>query len=211
MSALGFVHLFEPATRPDADTLLLLHGTGGDEHDLLGLGRTLAPGAALLSPRGKVDENGAGRWFRRVREGVFDVDDVIRRAHELGDFVEEAAGAYGVDPSGLTAVGFSNGANIAAALLLLRPGLLRAAVLLAPAAPLQGRRPEPVDLTGTRVFVGAGTSDPITPLDQAELLVEQLRERGADVWLRTHAGGHAPSPEVVADARTWLAGPRPAS
>ncbi|MFC7330542.1 alpha/beta hydrolase [Marinactinospora rubrisoli] len=204
MTGTAFAHVYTPPTRPGAPTLLLLHGTGGDEHDLLGLGRLLAPGAALLSPRGRVDENGANRWFRRLREGVFDVADVRRRAHELADFVESAAAGRGFDPERVVAVGFSNGANIAAALLLLRPGLLRAAALFAAAAPLQDETPEPVDLTGTDVFIGAGIRDLITPLDQAELLARQLADRGAHVQMQTHPGGHGLPPEVLNSAQEWL-------
>ncbi|MFC4564980.1 alpha/beta hydrolase [Nocardiopsis mangrovi] len=202
--ATDFPHVFRPAERPGAPTLVLLHGTGADEHDLIGLGRALDPGAALLSPRGRVDENGANRWFRRLREGVFDVDDVIARTHELAEFIAATVADRGLEPRRLVAVGFSNGANIAAATLLLRPGLLRGAALFAAAAPLQGRDPDRVDLSGTGVFMGAGTADPITTIDQARLLAGQLSDRGADVRLHEHPGGHALPPAVLADARTWL-------
>jgi phospholipase/carboxylesterase len=198
-----FVHVFEPAAEPGAPTVLLLHGTGADEHDLLPLGRALAPGAALLSPRGKVDEHGANRWFRRLREGVFDVDDLIARTAELAAFVTAATRAYDLDPRRIVTAGFSNGANTGAALLLLHPGLLAGAVLLAAGAPLQGREPAPVDLTGTRVFLGAGETDPITTVDQARLLAAQLGERGADVHACEHPGGHQVPPRVLAEARRW--------
>lgn len=198
-----FAHVFEPATVSDAPTVLLLHGTGADEHDLLPLGRALAPGAALLSPRGRVAENGMTRWFRRLREGVFDVDDVIRRTGELADWVGAAVQGYELDPKRIVVAGFSNGANTGAALLLLYPHLLRGAVLLAAGAPLQGREPDPVDLSGTRVFVGSGQADPIITVDQARLLAAQLRDRGADVQAREHPGGHALPPELLATARTW--------
>ncbi|WP_017596586.1 alpha/beta hydrolase [Nocardiopsis potens] len=201
----GFAHVHRPAERDGAPTLLLLHGTGADEHDLLGLGRALHPGAGLLSPRGRVDENGAGRWFRRLREGVFDVDDVVARAAELAGFVREAADRYGFDPGRVVAAGFSNGANMAAALLLLHPGLLRGAALFAAAAPLQGREPPGADLTGTEVFIGAGAADPITPIDQARLLADQLGARGAGVELAEHPGGHSLPPHLVDAARDRLA------
>ncbi|WP_046471612.1 alpha/beta hydrolase [Allosalinactinospora lopnorensis] len=201
---MDFQHVFHPASTPGAPTLLLLHGTGADEHDLLGLGRVLAPGAALLSPRGRVSENGANRWFRRLREGVFDVDDVIERTHELAGFVEAAVEKYRLDTERLIAVGFSNGANIAAATLLLRPELLRGAVLFAAAAPLQDREPERVDLSETSVFIGAGAMDMITPIDQAHLLATQLTERGADVEFREHPGGHALPPALLDGAKGWL-------
>lgn len=203
---MDFEHVFHPASEPGAPTLLLLHGTGADEHDLLGLGRALAPQAALLSPRGRVNENGANRWFRRLREGVYDVDDVIARTHELAGFVETAVERYQLDRDQLVAVGFSNGANIAAATLLLRPGLLRGAALFAAGAPLQDREPDRVDLAGTSVFVSAGESDMMIPIDQARLLATQLTDRGADVELSEHPGGHALPPAVLARAREWLTG-----
>ena len=199
-----FVHVFEPATRPDAPTLLLLHGTGADEHDLLPLGRALSPGAALLSPRGKVDEHGMNRWFRRVREGVFDVEDLIVRTAELADFVKAATAAYDLDPARIVVSGFSNGANTGAGLLLLHPGLVSGAALFAGGAPLQGREPDPVDLAGTRVFLGNGVADPITTVDQARLLAAQLGERGARVEAREHPGGHQLTQEVLVQARDWF-------
>lgn len=205
MSALDdFAHVFEPASRTDAPTVLLLHGTGGDERDLLELGRTLAPGAALLSPRGRVQERGMNRWFRRLREGVFDVDDVIERTGELAMFVSEATRAYDLDPQRIVVSGFSNGANTGAALVLLYPHLVRGAALFAAGAPLQGREPDPVDLSGVRVFVGSGTADPITTIDQARLLVDQLRARGASVCSREHPGGHQLNDQVLQAARTWF-------
>ncbi|RNL86878.1 alpha/beta hydrolase [Halostreptopolyspora alba] len=203
---MDFEHVFHPASDPAAPTLLLLHGTGADEHDLLGLGRALAPEAALLSPRGRVNENGANRWFRRLREGVYDVDDVIARTHELAGFVETAVERYQLGRDRLVAVGFSNGANIAAATLLLRPGLLRGAALFAAGAPLQDREPDRVELAGTSVFVSAGESDMMIPIDQARLLATQLTDRGAEVELREHPGGHALPPAVLARAGEWLAG-----
>ncbi|WP_174547007.1 alpha/beta hydrolase [Nocardiopsis dassonvillei] len=199
------VHVFTPATVPDAPTLLLLHGTGADEHDLLPLGRALAPGAALLSPRGTVDENGMNRWFRRVREGVFDVEDLIERTAGLAAFVTEAVRAYDLDPERVVVSGFSNGANTGAALLLLHPHLLRGAALFAAGAPLQGRRPDPVDLSGVRVFLGFGAADPITTVDQARLLADQLGERGARVQAEEHPGGHQVAPQVLERARDWFA------
>ncbi|MEX1159153.1 MAG: alpha/beta hydrolase, partial [Thermomicrobiales bacterium] len=161
MSAeLGFVHRWVAG---DADaalpTLLLLHGTGGNENDLLSLGSLLLPGASVLSPRGKVSENGASRFFRRLAEGVFDVEDLIARTYELADFVGAAAKQYGFDPGNVVAVGYSNGANIASSMLLLRPGTLAGAVLLRPMVPLEPDSPP--DLSGTPVYLGAGRLDPI--------------------------------------------------
>jgi len=199
-------HVYEPADPAAGDgagvTLLLLHGTGGDERDLVPLGRMLAPGAALLSPRGPVDENGMPRFFRRLREGVFDVDDLNARAGELADFVGRAAGRYGFDPRRVAAVGFSNGANIAVGLLLAHPGLLRAAVLLSPMLPYEPG-PSP-DLAGIPVFVGAGRADPIAPADQVERLAELLRAAGADVHVHWEPGGHAIARAELDAAREWL-------
>ncbi|GAA4942484.1 alpha/beta hydrolase [Streptomonospora halophila] len=204
-AAADFHHVYVPAEEPGRPTLLLLHGTGADEHDLLGLGRALAPGAALLSPRGKVSENGLNRWFRRLREGVYDTEDVIARSGELTGFVESAVAEYGLDPRGVVAAGFSNGANIAAATLLLHPGALAGAALFAAAAPLQDREPPMADLSGTPVFLGAGRIDPMTTIEEARLLTGQLRERGAAVTLHEHRGGHELPVPVLDAARRWLA------
>jgi predicted esterase/catechol 2,3-dioxygenase-like lactoylglutathione lyase family enzyme len=205
-AALGFMHRYLPPAAgvegAASITLLLLHGTGGDEDDLVPLGRALLPGAGLLSPRGKVLERGAPRFFRRLAEGVFDQEDLARRTEELGDFVEGAAATYGLDRDGIVAVGFSNGANIAASLLLRRPGLLRGAMLLSPMVPF-----EPAvlpGLAGTAVFIGAGRSDPIAPAAQAERLAELFRRSGAEVTLHWEPGGHAVTPAEVEAARAWL-------
>ena len=205
-AALGFVHRYLPAAagveQAAGTTLLLLHGTGGDEDDLIPLGRTLLPGAALLSPRGKVLERGAARFFRRLAEGVFDQDDLTRRTEELAGFVERAVATYGLERDGIVAVGFSNGANIAASLLLRRPGLLRGAVLLSPMVPFEPAVPP--RLAGTAVFIGAGKHDPIAPAAQAERLAELFRRSGADVTLHWEAGGHAVTRAEVEAARAWL-------
>lgn len=179
-------HVFSPATEPGLAPLLLLHGTGDDEHGLLGLGQALSPGAALLSPRGTVKEGTANRFFRRLREGVFDEDDLRKRCDELASFVRAASAEHGLGP--LVAVGFSNGANTAAALLLTYPGLLAGAVLVAAVPPFAD--PPQVDLTGTRVLVSNGERDPMARPEQTSALVAQLRERGADTTLLTHPGGH---------------------
>lgn len=206
---LGFVHRFEPAAAPGRPTLLLLHGTGGDETGLLPLGRSLAPSAALLSPRGKVSEGGAARFFRRLAEGVFDLDDLRARAAELAGFVGAAAAAYEFDPAAVVAVGYSNGANIAAALLLLHPGVLAGAALLHPMVPLVPE--EPPDLTGTPVFVGAGRRDPLVPAAETERLVALLRGYGADLALAWHDGGHGLDEPELRAAAAWLDGIAPAS
>lgn len=201
---LGFVHRFEKGEGPHADaTLLLLHGTGADENDLVPLGRHLLRGAAILSPRGKVLENGAPRFFRRLAAGVFDVDDLIERAGELAAFVRAATTAYRLNPDRLIAVGFSNGANIAAAMMLLHPGVLPAAVLLRAMVPLEPD-PQP-DLSGTRVLLSSGRSDPMVPLDNVERLAELFRRAGADVTLHWHPAGHALARGEDEQVRRWIA------
>ena len=199
---LGFVHRFFPGE--SGATLLLLHGTGGDENDLVPLGRELAPDAAILSPRGKVSEYGAARFFRRLAEGVFDQEDLVFRTHELADFVEAASREYGLDPSRLIAVGYSNGANIAASLMLLHPGLLRAAVLIRAMVPFEPE--EPPDLSGMPVFLAAGRGDQMISPQNTERLAEILREGGADLDLRWRNTGHALTYEEVAEAEEWLSG-----
>jgi predicted esterase len=202
--ALGFAHRFvDPGPGGQATTLLLLHGTGGSEDDLLPLGRMLRPGAAILSPRGKVLEGSMPRFFRRLAEGVFDLDDLAARTHELADFVVAGAARYRFDPAHIVAVGFSNGANIAASLLLLRPGVLRAAVLFRPMVPLV---PDPLpDLAGTPVFIGAGSADPLVPAAQTERLDEVLRACGAAVTVHWQPSGHGLGTGDVEAAKAWLA------
>jgi phospholipase/carboxylesterase len=187
---------------PAAPLLLLLHGTGGGPEDLVGLARELSPKSALLAPAGPVSEHGAPRWFRRLAEGVFDHEDVVVRADQLADFVLAAREHYGLADRRLVAVGFSNGANIAAALTLLRPDVLREAALFASMLPV----PEPpeLDLNGTRVFLSNGLRDPMAPLDSTEQLVKSLRERGADVTTHRYAGGHQITLDGVEAAKTWL-------
>ena len=201
---LTFIHRYLPVpVAAGGPSLLLLHGTGGDEDSLLSLRDALAPGAAALSPRGKVLENGMPRFFRRLAEGVLDEADLRLRTAELADFVDDAAGIYGLDRARLYAVGYSNGANIAASMLLLRPGTVAGAVLLQPMVPL---RPEtPTNLAGTPVFVAGGRRDPIVPPAQTEELVTLLRSSGADVQLYWHPGGHELGGDLLA-ARDWLAG-----
>lgn len=207
---LGFVHRFVPAplgaSAHGGTTLLMLHGTGGDEDNLLPLGRSLLPGAALLSPRGKVDEGGASRFFRRIREGVFDLMDLAVRTDELADFIKAASEKYGIRPEKIVAVGFSNGANIAGSLLLRRPGVITRAVLLAPMVPFEPD-PQP-DLSTTAVFIGAGRMDQMVPAAQTERLAELLRSCGARVALHWEDGGHSIPPGEIRAAQAWLAGLR---
>lgn len=198
----GFKHRFVAGSGQEGATLLLLHGTGGSENDLLALGRELLPGANLLSPRGKVLEHGMPHFFRRLAEGVFDEEDLKFRTEELAGFVEEASGRYDFDPDKLFAVGFSNGANIAASLLLTRPDLLRGAVLLRPMVPFE---PEAVpDLSGVRIFVAAGELDQMVPEENTEHLVELLRDSGAEIRVRWQPTGHGLMREEVEAARRWL-------
>jgi phospholipase/carboxylesterase len=199
--ALSFVHRYEPSAREGAPTLLLLHGTGGNEDDLLPLGRMIAPGAALLSPRGKVLENGMPRFFRRLAEGVFDEQDVRRRANELADFVTEARARY--DLPAPIAVGYSNGANVAAAVLLLRPEALAGAVLLRPMMPL--RAAPLADLSGKSILLLSGVMDPIASADSTARLAAALGATGAEVVRRDLPTGHELSQADIAAARSWLA------
>lgn len=201
---LAFVHRFVPGSGANAGvTLLILHGTGGDEDNLLPLGRALMPGAAMLSPRGQVNENGALRFFRRLREGVFDLEDLARRTDDLAEFVRAASRRYGFDVSGVVPTGFSNGANIAGSLLLKHPGLVKQAVLLAPMVPFE---PDPrPDLSGTSVFIGAGRADAMVPPQNTERLAALLRDCGASVEIHWDNGGHAITPAEVTAAANWLA------
>ena len=196
----GFTHVWEQRNSPR--TLLLLHGTGGDEHDLVPLAAMLDPDANILSPRGQVLENGAPRFFRRLAEGVFDEADLRARTASLVDFITAAAAEYGFDPLQVTAAGFSNGANIAAALLLLNPGVLRRAVLFRAMVPLIPETPPA--LGGTKVFLSAGRTDPLIKPENTERLATLLTQYGADVELQWSPLGHTLGKQDVAAARAWL-------
>jgi len=197
---LDFVHEFVPGS--SKRTLLLLHGTGGNERDLIPLGRELDPRAALLSPRGKILENGMPRFFRRLAEGVFDLEDLKKRTNELAAFVAAAAQHYGFASDKVVAIGYSNGANIAASMLLLRPEILRAAILFRAMVPLV---PEKLpDLSLLRVWIGAGNQDPIIPTSETQRLVELLRGAGADVTIRFFDAGHNLTDNEIEIARDWL-------
>jgi phospholipase/carboxylesterase len=198
--ALSFIHRFEPGADAYARPVLLLHGTGGDETDLVPLGRVIAPNAPLLSPRGKVLENGMTRYFRRIAGGVFDEEDVRRRALELADFIAEARGHYGL--SSPVALGYSNGANTAAAILLLRPEALAGAILLRATLPL--KETEPVDLTGKPVLIITGASDPMMSPEGAARLAARLQQYGAMVEHRTVPVGHELSQADISLAKQWL-------
>lgn len=199
---LGFRHRFEPGSNAALPPLLLLHGTGGDENDLLPLGQAVAPGAALLSPRGQVLEHGMPRFFRRLAEGIFDEEDLRRQTDALADFVTAAREAYKL-PAPVT-LGFSNGANIAAAMLLQRPGVLRGAALLRAMVPF--RSPPPAKLEGVPVLVLSGAADPIVPAENSARLATLLEQAGADVTHRVLPGGHGLTQMDLGLVKSWLAG-----
>jgi phospholipase/carboxylesterase len=203
-SELGFIHQFIPAsTRPDQVTLLLLHGTGGNEEDLIALGQELYPGAAILSPRGKVLESGMPRFFRRLAEGVFDIGDLKFRTHELADFVKKASKVYKFNLRYVISIGYSNGANIASSLLLIHPEIIASAVLFRAMIPFM---PEKVpNLSGKNIFIGAGQYDPIVPREQTETLFGLFKKAGANVVLHFQENsGHELGYDEISTAKDWL-------
>jgi predicted esterase len=204
-NALGtYVHRYVPPKAEDRRTLLLLHGTGGDENDLIPLGEMLAPDAGFLSPRGTVLERNAARFFRRHAEGVFDLPDLHARTKDLIAFVGAAAQQYGFDKSKVIAVGFSNGANIAASTLLLEPGVLAGAILFRAMVPIV---PDPLPaLGGTPVFMSNGRTDPLIPAAEAERLAGLLRQAGAIVDIEWQPGGHQLTRQDLAQAQKWWLG-----
>ena len=196
-----FVHRFERRTSPF--TLLVLHGTGGDENDLVQIGHSLAPGASILSPRGKVLEAGAPRFFARVAPGVFDANEIRGRAAELADWIQSAAAEYKLDLSKIFAFGYSNGANIASSVMLLDPGVIAGAVLLRPMVVIEpGELP---DLKGAPVLISAGKVDSMAPPGDTEKLARILTEAGATVDLAMQNAGHDLLPQDFAVAKRWLA------
>ena len=199
---LDFIHRFEAGS--SEVTLLVLHGTGGDERDLIPLARELAPTAKILSPRGKVLENGAPRFFKRLGMGVFDEADLKLQAADLARFVGQASGQYWFDAGKVYALGYSNGANIAAALLLLHPSVLQGAVLLRPVLPLEVV-PAP-KLNGKSAFIAAGTQDPWSPNERVQALADVLEQAGTKVELRWQPGGHQLFPVELNAAQHWLTG-----
>jgi len=195
-----FLHEFVPGN--SSRTLLLLHGTGGNERDLLSLGRELDPNASLLSPRGKILEHGMPRFFRRLAEGVFDLEDLKTRTNELADFVSASVRYYKLAADGVVGVGYSNGANIAASMLLLRPEIMHAAILFRAMVPLiPDKLP---DLSSVRVWIGAGDQDPIVPASETKQLTELLRRAGADVTVRFAKAGHGLTNHDFEAARDWV-------
>jgi len=201
---LGFIHRFLPAEDSSHDeTLVVLHGTGGDENDLIGIGQAIAPGAAIVSPRGNVLEAGAPRFFKRLAEGVFDPKEVRSRAEELARFIRGAVVTYRLDPSRVFALGYSNGANIASIVMLVEPGILQGAILFRPM--LVYEPSEKSDLTGSAVFISAGRMDPIVPVPSVERLAELFESAHADVTLKWQLAGHNLAPSEVREAADWLA------
>jgi len=201
---LGFIHRYVPAADPaTADTLVVLHGTGGDENDLISIGQAIAPGAAILSPRGNVLENGAPRFFKRLAEGVFDPKEVRSRADELARFIRGAVVTYRLDPSRVYALGYSNGANIASTVMLVEPGVFRGSVLLRPM--LVYDPPEQNDLSDTAVFISAGRMDPIVPVESVEKLAKLFESAHSNVTVKWQLAGHSLVPSEVREASEWLA------
>jgi len=197
-----FAHVYEAGEGPW--TLLLLHGTGGDEHDLVTLGQQLAPQANLLSPRGKVLENGTTpRFFKRLAVGQLDIPDLIERTDELADWVGEMAEANSFDSGKVVAIGLSNGANIAVSLLFRHPGLLAGAALLRPMLPYE---PDPdLDLTGTSVLVAAGGRDPYVPSSESITLGKTFEEKNADMTIHLNPeAGHGLTEGDLVETSRWL-------
>lgn len=185
---MSFEHFFQPAADKTSKTLVLLHGTGGSEHDLIRLGRQIAPGAALLSPRGKISEGGARRFFRRFAEGVLDIEDWKEQSHDLAAFIQASAKKHGLDTTQLYALGYSNGANIALGLLLLHPELLAGAALLRPMFITDDLAA--ADLSGKKVLLLSGEHDPLVPHEQILKLHSQLKYKHADIELHRLNAGH---------------------
>lgn len=201
---LGFIHRFLPAEdSANGETLVVLHGTGGDENDLIGIGQAIAPGAAILSPRGNVLENGAPRFFRRLAEGVFDPKEVRSRAEELARFIRAAVITYRLDPTRVFALGYSNGANVASTVMFVEPGILQGTILFRPM--LVYEPTERKDLSGSAVFVSAGRMDPIVPTASVERLVKLFELAHAEVTLKWQLVGHNLVPSEVSEAANWLA------
>jgi predicted esterase len=200
---MDFVHVYQPPATPGGPILLLLHGTGGNEHDLVPLAELLLPGAGILSPRGQVLERGMPRFFRRLAEGVFDIEDLKRRAAELADFIIDSAAAHAFSARDVIAAGFSNGANIAGALLLLRPDALGGGILFRAMVPLV---PDTLPtLASTPVLISNGRVDPLVSAEQTEQLAALLRSAGADVTVAWQNSGHELTQADVITAREWLA------
>lgn len=199
----SFVHRFEPGVEGETRTLLLLHGTGGDENDLIPLGQTVLPGAAILSPRGRVLEGDLPRFFRRFAEGVFDLENLYAEATALGEFVSQSATRYNFELEKVIALGFSNGANMAHSLMMLHPNVVQDSVLIRAMTTLPDFKPS--GLEGKHVFLSSGRVDPMTPVDDAEFLANQLRSGGADVTHHWVDAGHNLTRAELGTIHDWLA------
>lgn len=197
---MSYIHVFKPG-QPGRPTFLVLHGTGGDEEDLLPLAHMIDPDAAVLSVRGDVNENGMNRFFKRLREGIFDEADLEMRAQQLNAFVNEAAQEYGFDRDQVIALGYSNGANIAAGMLYLFEKSLRAAILHHPMVPFRERLPQ--STTGLQIFIGAGKNDPICAPEESEALQRQLEAAGGTVSLWWGHAGHSLTQDELVAAKNW--------
>ncbi len=195
-------HIFIEGKDKNAPTLLLLHGTGGNEKDLLPLAEMIAPKASILGVRGNVDENGMPRFFRRVREGVFDEEDLKIRTKDLYEFIEDMSKEYGFDRDQVIAIGYSNGANIAGSLLYHYQDALKGAMLFHAMVPLRNIHLPSLD--GVPVFIGAGENDPLIPMDETKELAEELRKAGAAVEEYWTKGGHQLTREEVEKAADWF-------
>ena len=197
MDSYSFAEVAAPAGAP---LFLLLHGTGGNAHDLIDLGRDLLPGAHLIAPRGDVSENGALRFFRRTGEGVYDMADLARATTKLGDFIATQRARLGA--ASVTALGYSNGANILASVLFATPALVDRAVLMHPLIPFTPP-PQP-GLANRPVLITAGRRDPIGPAAVTQRLADYLADQGATVSLVWHEGGHELRPQEITAAADFL-------
>ena len=195
-------HIFQKGTDITAPVLVLFHGTGGTERDLLPLAQAISPTSSVLSVRGNVLENGMPRFFRRLAEGIFDEEDLIFRTKEVYDFLDQAAVEHGFDRNNLVAIGYSNGANIAGSLLFHYPDALRGAILHHPMVPLRGIQLP--DLSGIPVFIGAGQNDPICSPQETEELQNLLSEAGSTVAVHWEQAGHQLTRSEVEAAGTWF-------
>ncbi|WP_104044452.1 alpha/beta hydrolase [Arthrobacter sp. ZGTC412] len=195
-------HLYAPGLG-DGPVLLMLHGTGSNEHDIASLAGALDPDAGILAPRGRVQEHGMLRWFRRHAEGVFDVDDVIDRSRELAEFIRAARDHYGLGDHRIIAVGFSNGANIALATAILHPEALDRVIAFSGMYPL-GERTAPTTLAGSQILALNGDADPMAPLASVRKLISQLTLQGATVEQVLRPGGHGIQPGELEAAKAWL-------
>jgi predicted esterase len=200
---LGFTHRFIPGQDPTAETLIVLHGTGGDENSLVGIAQAVAPGASIISPRGNVLENGAPRFFKRLAEGVFDPKEVRSRGQELARFIRAAIVNYNLDATRVFALGYSNGANAASTAMFVDPGVVQGAILLRPMLVYEPM--EAPDLNSASVLISAGRMDPIVPTESVEKLRDLLEKAGATVTLNWQLVGHNLVPSEMREAAEWLA------